>query len=54
MVAVAPTQFVVDFTFPVDAASVQADDLQVNGIAADTWYRSMIRIRPRLPLEPAQ
>ncbi len=35
VVPVAPTEFVVNFTFPVDASSVQADDLRVNGIAAD-------------------
>ena len=30
-----PTEYIVDFTFPVDVDSVQAVDLQVNGIAAD-------------------
>ena len=36
VVAVAPTQFVVDFTFPVDADSIEAPDLVSQRLAADS------------------
>ena len=37
VVTAPPTQFTIDFSLPVDATSVSASDLQVNGIAASAY-----------------